>query len=569
MSAWNNGAYQPWEMLLPINRNVYPYGAEGIAFPFVNDYTWIFGLAVVVAFATAMGIGANDVANSFATSVGSKSLTLVQALVIAGIFEFTGAVTLGATVTDTVRGGIVSASDFETTADVLMVGMLCALISVSLWLAIATAFSLPVSTTHSVVGAVLGFGLCVPWADINWKKLVEIVISWFLSPALSSACAAILYASSRTFILRSANSFNRTLNSFAAIVLFTVWVNVSFIIIKGGSAYKWTEKLGGYGPAIGVALACAAAVALPVQFLLVPRMRRQLENLAEPDASAALEIESGGSTGENPEVPTAEVIKSVVAVGGAAKSMTWAQKKQELIHGDMDSDERVAAIHENAEKYDHRTELAFGYVQVFTACAMAFAHGANDVANAIGPLASITEIYLSGGNVASKAPVPIWILCLGGAGLVVGLALFGHLVIRALGIKLIKVTPARGACIELATALVVVIGSILGLPLSTTHTMVGASIGVGLVDGARKSINGKLIGKIMLGWVATILVAGAVSAAVFSLIVYGPSLSRPIAPQNCMNAYGVTIGEAQLIGANMTIIVGSPLGTGSFPVIKL
>lgn len=569
MSASDSGPYQPWELLLPINRNVYPYGAEGIAFPFVNDYTWIFGLAVVVAFATAMGIGANDVANSFATSVGSKSLTLVQALVIAGIFEFTGAVTLGAAVTDTVRGGIVSADDFTTTADVLMVGMLCALISVSLWLAIATAFSLPVSTTHSVVGAVLGFGLCVPWADIKWNKLVEIIISWFLSPALSSACAAILYASSRTFILRSANSFNRTLNSFAAIVLFTVWVNVSFIIIKGGAAYKWTEKLGGYGPAIGVALACAAAVALPVQFLLVPRMRRQLENLTEPDASASLEIESGGSKGENPEVPTAEVATAVVAVGGAAKPMTWAQKKQELIHGDMDSDERVAAIHENAEKYDHRTELAFGYVQVFTACAMAFAHGANDVANAIGPLASITELYFSGGNVATKAPVPIWILCLGGAGLVVGLALFGHLVIRALGVKLIKVTPARGACIELSTALVVVIGSILGLPLSTTHTMVGASIGVGLVDGARKSINGKLIGKILLGWIATIIVAGAVSAAVFSLIVYGPSLTRPIAPQNCMSAYGVTIDAAQLIDANMTIIVGSPLGTGSFPVIKL
>jgi len=562
-------AYEPWALLLPINKNVLPYGAGGIEFPFVNDYTWIFGLGVVVAFATAMGIGANDVANSFATSVGSKSLTLVQALVIAAIFEFAGAVSLGATVTSTVRGGIVSSSDFKETGDVLMIGMLCALISVSLWLAIATAFSLPVSTTHSVVGAVLGFGLCVPWADIQWIELVKIIISWFLSPALSSVCAATLYGLSRTFILRSANSFNRTLNSFAFIVLMTVWINVSFIIIKGGSAYDWTENLGGYGNAIGVALACAVAVALPVQFLLVPRMRSRLGNLTEPGASASLE--SGGSSGANPADAT-EGGKSVVAVGGAAKPMTWAQKRQELIHGDMDSDERVASIHENAEKYDYRTELAFGYVQVFTACAMAFAHGANDVANAIGPLASIAELYFSNGIVNSKSDVPIWILCLGGAGLVVGLALFGHLVIRALGVKLIKVTPSRGACIELATALVVVIGSILGLPLSTTHTMVGASIGVGLVDGARKSINGKLIGKIVLGWVATIVVAGAVSAAVFSLIVYGPSLTRPIAPQNCMSTYGVTLDAPQLINATTTnpytIIVGSPLGTGSFPVIQ-
>jgi len=196
---------------------------------------------------------------------------------------------------------------------------------------------------------------------------------------------------------------------------------------------------------------------------------------------------------------------------------------------------------------------------------MSFAHGANDVANAIGPLASIAEVYHTNGQLSKKSAVPTWILVLGGAGLVVGLALFGYKVIRALGVKLIKVTPARGSCIELATAFVIVIGSIFGLPLSTTHTMVGASLGVGIVDGflstktwkgGFKAINGKLLLKVVSGWVATIVVAAAVSAAVFSLIVYGPSVTAPIASTNCLVEYGTKLASDATIPGGATALAG-------------
>jgi len=258
---------------------------------------------------------------------------------------------------------------------------------------------------------------------------------------------------------------------------------------------------------------------------------------------------------------------------------SWSEGKNDKIR--KINNETVQAIHDRAEKFEYRTELAFGYLQVFTACAMSFAHGANDVSNAVGPFATINYIYNNNGT-AAKATLPVWILVWGGAGIVVGLAVYGHKVVRALGVKLIKITPARGACIELATALVVVIGSILGLPLSTTHTVVGASLGVGLLEGGlqcTKTINQKLMFKTFFAWMITLVVAGLTSALLFSFTIYSPSLPRPMSPQNCMwygqkvvNAATTifinngTADVAYQVPANATVFIGSRVGFGSFPV---
>jgi hypothetical protein len=253
----------------------------------------------------------------------------------------------------------------------------------------------------------------------------------------------------------------------------------------------------------------------------------------------------------------------------------WSDGKNDKVR--QIKNQTVQAIHDRAEKFEYRTELAFGYLQVFTACAMAFAHGANDVANAIGPFATINSLYNNNGT-SSKVTLPFWILVWGGVGIVAGLAVYGHKVIRALGVKLIKITPARGACIELATSLVVVIGSILGLPLSTTHTVVGATLGVGLLEGGRQctqTINQKLMFKTFFAWIITLVVAGLTSAALFSFTIYSPSLARPMAPQNCM-WYGqrfvnaatslVINNQTFSVPANATVFIGQRSGFGKFIV---
>ena len=596
-------SYKPFATLLPINAGAAPYGdgVTGVVFPFAFDYTWIWGVGLVVSFMCAAGIGANDVANAFATSVGSGSVTYIQAMVIAAVFEFSGSVLLGATVADTIAKKVISVSTFQATAtrqdnsDLLMIGMLCALCATTFWLYLATFLELAVSTTHSIIGAIVGFGLCLPFAAIGWSVIVDIVISWFASPLIAATISALFFFGVRGLILRSPNSFNRAVLLFPVLVLFVVTINVWFIVLKGGAAYGWPKKVGGTWGSLGVGAACGAGVAIIVQLTLVPRMRRLLTNATEPTDANKYNMESGSKEGEVVEAVNEGDLQiqdkaaggATVQDGAAAKGVSsltgsmasWSEGKNDKIR--KINNDTVQAIHDRAEKFEYRTELAFGYLQVFTACAMSFAHGANDVSNAVGPFATINYIYNNNGT-AAKATLPVWILVWGGAGIVVGLAVYGHKVVRALGVKLIKITPARGACIELATALVVVIGSILGLPLSTTHTVVGASLGVGLLEGGlqcTKTINQKLMFKTFFAWMITLVVAGLTSALLFSFTVYSPSLPRPMSPQNCMwygqkvvNAATTvfinngTADVAYQVPANATVFIGSRVGFGSFAV---
>ncbi|CAM9752859.1 unnamed protein product [Ectocarpus sp. 8 AP-2014] len=447
---------------------------ERILAPETTDhFLWIVIVGAFGAFFAAFGIGANDVANAFATSVGAKALTIKQAVVLAGIFEFLGAVFLGSHVTKTIRSGIADVSAgwifflfcFEDNPGILMYGNMCVVYTTGFWLLVASFFELPVSTTHSTVGGIVGMAItyrgadCVVWyekADLfpYLKGISAIVASWFLSPVLSAVIAVALFLFMRTFVLRSPDSHKRAIAVFPFLVTATIAVNVFFIVYKGAKgldlddttipvAFAWALGLGG-----GVGLAMIPTV--------LPYMRKNIAAKFNEDGTL------------KPVAAVEEKEKQSGVVGFVMNQLN------QDIHSSIKESEYVSQIHDNAEKFDPRAEEAFKYVQVFTAICDSFSHGANDVANAMGPFASIYIVYTTGvvsseGDLGDNA---FWILALGGFGIVTGLALYGYKIIAAIGVKIAKITPSRGFAIELGSAMMIIIGTRLEIPLSTTHCQV-------------------------------------------------------------------------------------------------
>ena len=572
---------------LPINDATATADSAAAGFAYDGDYKWIVSWAVFFGLCAAYGIGANDVANAFATSVGSKALTVMQAVMIAAVCEFGGAVLLGSSVTDTVRKKIVDYKFFDLHPDLLMIGMLSVIIAVSIWLFLATTLELPVSTTHSCVGGVIGFALCTPGGvdNVAWSKVGLIVMSWFASPILSGIMAAGIYLFTRKYILRTGSqSFDRTLVFFPMLVGFTVAINCFFIMYKGGKGLKWNEfatsaadaksKDYNYGAGAGLCIGVGVAVGAAVHFILAPIIRKKLQDVTmevEADADVEAPVSADKVAGELEGAVVAVAKQSAQDVGSPAPTGTAAPehggKMDERIHAVAKEDKKVAAIHSNAEKFPLRTEGAFAYLQIFTAIFDSFSHGANDVANSIGPLAAVVAIYNTvsdSGGLSKKVDVETWVLAVGGAGIVVGLATYGYKMITALGVKLTKITPSRGFAIELGAAFIIVIGSILAIPLSTTHCQVGATCGVAMCDGWRNAINWKLIAKVVAGWVLTLVIVGTTAGAIFSFAAYAPSMNYPLSPANCLTAYGsvdattniTTLAASTATGAFSTFVSG-------------
>lgn len=511
-----------------------------------HEYEWLVVLGAFLAFFTAYGIGANDVANAFATSVGAKTITIPQAVVIASIFEFAGAVLVGSQVTDTVRKNIANQDEFDADPEVLMYGMICVLAATGIWLMLACFLELPVSTTHSVVGGMLGMALAtrgshaVVWFDYDddksalkkFKGVAPVIASWMVSPLLSGGFAVILFTSVRRLILRHEHSSRRALLFFPILVGFTVVINAYFIIFKGlgrkfehkGEERKLKEILGHWTHL--VAWSVGGISALIVAALLVPYLRRKIaEKRQERDKSfAELETNSQSSSARrshNTNSPTRQL--EDIPEQGIVTRMTNRVLNRD-VHAVVQQDTTVKRIHRTTEKFDRDAEEVFKYLQVFTAMCDSFAHGANDVANSIGPFAVIYMIYRRG-STSSEATVPVWILILGAAGMVIGLATYGYNIIRAIGVKLIKITASRGFSIELGSAIVIILGSQYGIPLSTTYCQVGATVGVGLLEG-KQGVNIALLLKVMAGWCITLLVVGSMSALFVAQGVYAPSVTN-------------------------------------------
>lgn len=492
-------------------------------------YEWIFICGILFALYNAWGIGANDCANSFATSVGSGVLTLKKAVLVAAIFEFSGAVLMGSHVTDTVRKTIVDVNIFNENPGALMYGMLCADLASAIWLTLATYLKYPVSTTHSIIGAIIGFSLAYGGSDAaDWEKIGYIVLSWIASPLLAGLFAFVIFYSIQHFIFGSNKPFEYTLILFPVLTFFTFFINVLFIIYKGTPNLELDEMA--LWKCILISFSIGTITAIIAQYLYIPYVKKQLRdnepeqinNLPEVrtksyrEATNSIQLEELGETSTDEQHDTDfsyDKEKSLKQNIEECKQFTsYLETKQ--------NNKLVEELHSNAVPIDSKSDQLCSWIQIITACFSSFAHGSNDVANAIAPLATIYAIYQDG-YFKETSNIPIWVLVLGGVGIVLGLATWGYKIIDRIGKELTKITPSRGFVVELSAATTVIIASRAEIPVSTTHCQVGSILGCGMAGGL-KNIKWSLVRGILFSWFITLPFTGLLSAGLFSFGFYGP-----------------------------------------------
>jgi len=405
-------------------------------------------MAVIFGLFMTWGVGANDLANAMGTSVGAGAVTVKQAIGIAIVFEFLGAVLAGGHVTQTIRKGIIDPTPIISHPEILVFGMLASLLAAAVWLMIASAKGWPVSTTHSIVGAIVGFAIVgIGPEAVKWDKIMKVVVSWVISPAVGGVISFILVMSTRKLILDTDTPLKNA-KKYAPFYVFLVGFIISLVTM-----FKGLKQL-------------------------------------------KLDLSIGGS------------IFVAICFGVLTGFIGWLFIRKVKEHEDDDPTFQFASV-----------EKVFTPMMLFTACSMAFAHGSNDVANGIGPLAAVVSIVGSGGEVLQKAPLPIWVLLIGGAGIVLGLITLGYRVMLTVGKKITELTPSRGFCAELAAASTVVIASRTGLPVSTTHILVVAVLGVGLARGLG-ALDLRVVLNIIISWVVT-LPAGGIMAMFFYFTLKG------------------------------------------------
>ena len=461
--------------------------------------TILLGLAVIFGFYMAWSIGANDVANAMGTSVGSGALTLRRAVICAAIFEFAGAFLVGSSVSQTVRKGILDAGMFADEPNVFVLGMLASLLAAGMWLQLASYFGWPVSTTHSIVGAIVGFGIAYGGIQaVYWGKVGTIVSSWVVSPLLSGAISYSIFQLLRRRIFFSPHPV-RAAKQLAPYLVFVVFVILALVtVFKGLKNLKLDLS---FSEALGIA-SLVGLVAAGVSRVLVARIPDDTDEPATNPAMNAYLV-----TGLDKAVKHLQRVKTTAS--GDLRRETDDLLKQTRQLAKSARQEQV----QGGPSVYQGVERIFIYLQILSACFVAFAHGANDVANAIGPLSAIVAT-LREGVVALASPVPIWALGLGGVGIVIGLATWGWRVMETIGKRITELTPTRGFCAEFGAATTIVVASKLGLPISTTHTLVGAVLGVGLARGIG-ALNLNTIRDILASWIITIPAGAGLTIAIF------------------------------------------------------
>lgn len=410
----------------------------------------LLALVLIAGFYMAWNIGANDVANAMGTSVGSGALTLKQALVIAAVLEFCGAYFFGSHVSETIQKGLIDNDVFIHTPYTLVYGMLAALIGVGIWLQIASFFGWPVSTTHAIVGAVIGFGTIVGGIEsIYWDNVFYIVTSWVLSPLLGGILSYFLFVAIRKYIFYNHHPLEAAKRAMPFIVFIFTTVLFFLLLFNGLSNVELNLSI---AQALGMSFALSGIASLITYYLVQ-----------------------------------------------GIKSQPHSKEDLEIAHAEFNAIEKM-----------------FGYLQILSAALMAFSHGANDVANAIGPLAAAVNI-LQTGAITDQTDVPAWALLLGGVGIVIGLATWGWRVIETVGRKITELTPTRGFTAEFGAATTILLATRLGLPISTTHTLVGAVIGIGLARGMG-ALNLGMTRDIFASWLITIPAGAGLSVVIFYVI---------------------------------------------------
>lgn len=408
----------------------------------INNYGFIIVvITAIFGFIMAFGIGANDVANAMGTAVGSRTITAKQAIYIALVFEFFGAYLAGGEVAETIKSGIISTDSFMGHPDILILGMMSALFAAGIWLVVASQKGWPVSTTHSIIGAIVGFAIIsVGMEAVQWSKFSGIVGSWFITPLI------------------------------AGIVAYFIFISTQKMIFDTDAPMKNAEKYAPYYTALTVFIICIVTLEKGLKHVGLNLSGLQTTILSAITA----------------------VICAVICVFYLRSNVFKASLKDSSTFSGV--------------------EKVFSILMLITACAMAFAHGSNDVANAIGPLAAVVSIVDHGGIIEGKTIMAPWILPLGAVGIAVGLAVMGHKVMGTIGTGITDLTPSRGFAAQFACSITVVIASGTGLPISTTQTLVGAVIGVAFARGIA-ALNLGVIRNIIASWVIT-LPAGALLAIV-------------------------------------------------------
>ncbi|KAI5955101.1 PHO89 [Candida jiufengensis] len=590
----------------------------------LHQFDYIFAIAMIFAFLDAWNIGANDVANSFSTSVSSRSLKYWQAMILAAIMEFLGAVLVGSRVSDTIRNKIVDIDVFSGEPAVLMLTMATALVGSSTWLTIATSIGMPVSTTHSIVGAVIGAAIAakggqnIHW---GWNGVSQIIASWFIAPCIAGIFASAVFLISKFVVLEVKNPRTSLRN---AMLLVPILVYVAFSILTMLIVWKGSPKLG-LG-SLGTRTICGAifgtgAVAFAVYVIFAfPYYRRKLvhedwtlkwydifrgpiywfkstDNIPPMPEGHNLTLdyyegrrydESGNvldrdgnaintntttnnvndsdsvdrKTDDNSDIEKSQsinvqdnkLVKTESEIKDNRSSFEKLPKtfkeygklikaspknwplcifliathgvRQDIISDQANSKDMLAGdlhkMHTASKYYDNKIEFMYSLLQVITACTMSFAHGANDIANATGPLATVYLVWTTN-TTAKKAEVPVWVLCYAASALVIGLWTFGYRIMANLGNKLILQSPARGFSIELGAAVTTVMATQLAIPVSTTQSAVGATVFVGLCNKEWKTVNWRMVAWCYLGWIFTLPMAGLIAGLLNGIILYAPS----------------------------------------------
>ncbi|AIN97919.1 phosphate-repressible phosphate permease-like protein [Leishmania panamensis] len=539
-----------------------------------RPFFWIVVVGAFVSFLTGAGVGMNDLSNAFGTTYGAKVLTLSQIVLLASVCEFVGAVSLGSAVTATISGGIAKPADFEDHPYIFMYGMLCACGAAFCWLVIATWLTLPVSSTHSICGGVIGFALVyggvdsVSWADNQdefpfVKGVVPIIASWFISPLFTGVVAAVIFGSVRWFVLRHANSVQRAILTLPIIVAITFFLESFFVLFKGAQGRLHWDVDHAAWVAMWIAtvsggLSCGF---VPLLKWRVERMEHRVEVLVQQHVSTPDNVENEMELHRCvDELPTdrgwteqREAVEPACAAPVSSPLPSWppasscAPAQSRCSDDNYDKTETApgavlrkdAGIEDNAtlslrelhtvtasglevQLYNTQAEMVYRYLQVFTAICASFAHGASDVSNAVGPLAAINSVYQTR-SIQATSLIPVWVLCLGGAGLVIGLSTFGVRLMRLLGEQITVITPSRGFSAELSAALVVSFASCYGIPVSSTHCITGAVIGISMMDVGVLNVRWMMVLKMYGGWVFTMVFTALMSAIFFAQGINAPS----------------------------------------------
>lgn len=463
-------------------------------------------VGAVIAFVLAFAIGANDTANSFGTSVGSKVVTLTQAYILASIFETLGACLLGHKVTDTMRKGVLDLSVYNNSELELMYGQISILSGCGAWMLLATFFKLPVSTTHSIVGATIGFSLVLKGTvGIRWQKISRIFASWIVSPLLSGFVSVVFFILIDHFVLRKNRPLDSGLKILPVLYFACMAFNI-FAVVYEGSEFLYFDRLNLQHCAL-LSLIFGLLSAVVAKFTIVPVLKRRI--LARTD------LESNNSSELNAVSVQKETLLEIENGAPVKDKESKANSSSGHALNAIAPSSSVASFFRSTKPEDPQAAHLFSLLQVMTACFGGFAHGGNDVSNAVAPLVSLYVIYQEG-SAAQTLSTPWYLLLYGSVGMCIGLWLLGHRVIYTVGENLTKITPPSGFAIEFGAAVTVLVASKLGLPISSTQCKVGSVVAVGLVQ-ANHSVRWHTFRNISLSWIVTLPVAGLLSAGVVGL----------------------------------------------------